>query len=251
MKYDAGDLLRSYGVSTTLWAGANRHEVGDEWWVALSGASIVGFNVVCCWSSSEDDLQQRCVQPLLDLKKPGIVMLAGPGLASAQLLADSGWVVVGVTPLMLLTAESLDQDGDLAVRPLNSAELPPARAILAEAFRMDEAGASIALPDSVMERDDERVWGLFEEDLLVAMVVIVNTGGKAVVWSMATPTERQGSGLGRRLLRTVLREEFSRGAEASLLSSSKAGERLYRSLGYEVVDYLQLWSRPRWVLGAS
>jgi hypothetical protein len=37
----------------------------------------------------------------------------------------------------------------------------------------------------------------------------------------------------------------------SLLHSSVAGERLYRQLGFSVVEYLQLWSRPRWVLGAA
>jgi ribosomal protein S18 acetylase RimI-like enzyme len=251
MSYDAGDLLRAFGASTRLWVGAGRHEVDNEWWVALSGARNVNFNVACCWSPREDDLARQCLQPLLDLGVPGIAMLAGPGLASAQTLVDSGWVAVGATPLMLLTAERPERDVDVAVRPLESSQLPAARSILAESFRMDETSTLVALPDSVIERRDERAWGLFEEDLLVAVVVIVDVDGHVVVWSMATPPERQGSGLGRRLLRAVLREEFNRGADASLLSSSKAGERLYRDLGYEVVDYLQLWSRPRWILGAS
>ena len=84
---------------------------------------------------------------------------------------------------------------------------------------------------------------------MVASVTIAVEDGLAVVWSMATRSECQGRGYGRRLLETVLRHQFDRGATGSLLHSSVAGERLYRSLGYAVVDYLQLWSRPRWVLG--
>jgi hypothetical protein len=36
-----------------------------------------------------------------------------------------------------------------------------------------------------------------------------------------------------------------------LLQSSAAGESLSRSVGYEVVEYWQVWSRPRWVLGRA
>lgn len=245
------DLLRAFGRSTTLWVGDGYHHVGDDWWISLAGTSSVLSNVACCWSGRDDVLKDECLRPLLDLGAPGVIMLAGPGLARAQVLVDAGWIVAGVTPLMLLTREPEGYVVDSSVRELDPSELPAARSILAESFQMSEANASTALPDSVIGRDDERAWGLFEEDDLVAVVIIVQVDGRAVVWSMATPPSRQHSGLGRRLLKEVLHEEFKQGATASLLASSKAGEPLYRSLGYQVVGHLQVWSRPRWVLGSS
>jgi len=49
----------------------------------------------------------------------------------------------------------------------------------------------------------------------------------------------------------VLEAQRARGAGGSLLLATRAGEPLYRSVGYSVVDYLQLWSRPRWVLARA
>jgi ribosomal protein S18 acetylase RimI-like enzyme len=68
---------------------------------------------------------------------------------------------------------------------------------------------------------------------------------------MATRSDCQGRGYGRRLLEAVFDHQFEEGATGSLLHSSVAAERLYRQLGFTVVEYLQLWSRPRWVLGAA
>jgi ribosomal protein S18 acetylase RimI-like enzyme len=70
-----------------------------------------------------------------------------------------------------------------------------------------------------------------------------------VVWSMATRTDCQGRGFGRQLLGSVLNDQFDKGATGSLLHSSVAGEKLYGALGYSTVEYWQLWSRPRWVIG--
>jgi hypothetical protein len=47
----------------------------------------------------------------------------------------------------------------------------------------------------------------------------------------------------------VLNDQFDKGATGSLLHSSVAGEKLYGALGYSTVEYWQLWSRPRWVIG--
>jgi predicted acetyltransferase len=68
---------------------------------------------------------------------------------------------------------------------------------------------------------------------------------------MATLPGNQGHGYGRRLIQVALREQLEKGATGSLLHSSVAGENLYRNLGYEVIEYFQMWSRPRWVLGLA
>lgn len=243
------DLLRAYGASSRAWAAAGRHHVQEESWLSFSGDSNVDFNLTCCWSASAEVLTQRCLQPVLDLGQPAIIMLVGPGLSTAQTLIDAGWVSVGAKPLMRLTSRPMSGPQVAGVRALALEELPLAREVLMDAYGLDQSRAATALPNSVVGRDDIGVWGLSAEGRLVASVTVVDQDGLAVVWSMATRRESQGHGYGRRLLETVLGEQFEKGATGSLLLSSRAGERLYRSLGYSEVEYLQLWSRPRWVLG--
>ena len=101
--------------------------MSSEWWVALSGEKSVTYNVACCQSADADVLTERCLQPVLDLGRPATIMLAGPGLATAQTLADLGWVTVAALPLMVLAAPSRSDDDarrsatcrvrDLAGRP--------------------------------------------------------------------------------------------------------------------------------------
>jgi ribosomal protein S18 acetylase RimI-like enzyme len=86
---------------------------------------------------------------------------------------------------------------------------------------------------------------------LVSSFTSVVEDGLVVVWSMATRVECQGRGYGRRLLEAALSSELEQGAVGSLLQSSAAGKKLYRSLGYTDVEYWQLWSRPRWVMGRA
>jgi GNAT superfamily N-acetyltransferase len=251
MMRDRADLVRTFGGSTRLWAAAGQHEVHQEWWLALSGEADVNFNLAFSRSADPAVLTQCCLQPLLDHGKPGMIMLSGAGLATAQLLADANWVNIGARPLMLLESLPSGKPSSTEVRKLAADELDLARHVIKETFGTDHGSAKIAVPDTAAERDDVTVWGLFAEDRLVASVAIVVEDGLAVIWSMATLPESQGRGYGRRLIEAALRGERENGATGSLLYSSVAGESLYRGLGYEVIEYFQMWSRPRWVLGLA
>ena len=251
MAPDAADLWRVLGAAARVWARPELLEVHDEWWTAFSGQRNVNYNVACCHSARPEVLRDHCLQPTLDLKKPAIVMLAGPGLATAQQLVDSGWITVGALPLMVLSGPVLSSTGPDGARPLTLAELPAARALLADTYGLDRDTAAAAAPDDGVGRADRAIWGLYADGELVSCVTIVLEGGLVVIWSMATRTDRQGQGHGRRLLEAVFLRQFAEGATGSLLHSSVAGEKLYRQLGFTVVEYFQLWSRPRWVLGAA
>jgi GNAT superfamily N-acetyltransferase len=245
------DVRRTLGRAARLWASPEHHEVAPDWWVALSGEKNVNYNLACCQSADDAVLRQQCLQPLLDLGRPATIMLAGPGLGTAQTLADLGWVTVGALPLMALGADQPTPPDDHAVRALSRPDLPAARELLADTYGLDPASASAAVPDRAVEATDMGAWGLFEDGHLVAGVTTVIEGGSVVVWSMATRPGSQQRGYGRRLLNAVLARQRTAGVAASLLQSSAQGEPLYRSAGYEVVEYWQLWSRPRWVLGRA
>lgn len=250
MGQNVSDLRQTLGAAARLWASPDHHRVTAEWWVACSGQRSVTYNVACCQSSDNQVLLDCCLQPILDVGRPAIIMLAGPGLATAQKLADSGWVGVGALPLMTLT-EVATPDGDNRARALDEEDLPAARGLLADTYGLDDASASAAVPDRAVADPDMGVWGLFDGDRLVSSFTSVTENGMVVVWSMATRPECQGRGYGRQLLQAVLSSELDQGATGSLLQSSAAGEKLYRGLGYTVVEYWQLWSRPRWVMGRA
>jgi len=243
-----GDHWRTLGSSARIWA-AGHHDIVSDSWIAFSGASSVTYNVASCRSKNPDVLTERCLQPVFDLGQPAIIMLAGAGLASAQKLADASWVTVGALPLMRLREPTFSFGSDPGGAALTEDELPLARELLESAYGLDAACAAVAVPDRAVKDEDMGAWGLYDEGQLVSCVTTVVEDDIMVVWSMATRQSFQGRGYGRRLLETILRHSFDCGATASLLQSSVAGERLYRSLGYEVVEYWQLWSRPRWVIG--
>jgi ribosomal protein S18 acetylase RimI-like enzyme len=251
MSPPAPDLWRVLGAAARIWARPDLHEVGDEWWRAFSGQKSVSYNLACCHSSRSEVLTESCLEPALALKKPAIIMLAGPGLATAQKLSDSGWMTVGALPLMTVGRPVLSESDPTGAGPLSLAELPLARALLRESYWLDDATSVAAIPDAAVASADMAVWGLQAEGQLVSCVTTVVQDGLVVIWSMATRSECQGRGYGRRLLEAVFGRQLEEGASGSLLHSSKAGEKLYRQLGFTVVEYLQLWSRPRWVMGAA
>jgi GNAT superfamily N-acetyltransferase len=244
------DVCRTLGRAARLWASPDHHEVAPEWWVALSGAKNVNYNLACCQSADAAVLSEHCLQPVLDLGQPATIMLAGPGLGTAQTLADLGWVCVAALPLMVLGQRPPALD-DQAVRTLSMEELPAARDLLVESYGLDPASAIAAVPDRAVESADMGAWGLFEQEQLVAGVTTVIEDGSVVIWSMATRPGSQKRGYGRRLLDSVLTRQLGAGVAGSLLHSSVQGEPLYRAAGFELVEYLQLWSRPRWVLGQA
>jgi ribosomal protein S18 acetylase RimI-like enzyme len=249
------ELWRVLGRAARIWADPGRLQVGEECWTAFSGQRSVSYNLACCHSPSPDLLSEQCLGPTLELKKPAVIMLAGPGLASAQRLVEAGWVTVGALPLMTMGALpepfAPPQSGSVAVAPLTMEGLPEARALLADCYYLDQTTAAIAIPDRVVERPGLSAWGCVADGRLVSCVTTVVQEGLVVIWSMATAREHQGRGYGRLLLDAVFARHFADGVTGSLLHSSVAGEALYRRLGFTVVEYLQLWSRPRWVLGAA
>jgi GNAT superfamily N-acetyltransferase len=249
------ELWRVLGQAARIWTAPESLHIREETWTAFSGQRSVDYNLACCHSPNPDVLTEQCLEPTLAQKKPAVIMLAGPGLAAAQRLVEPGWVTVGALPLMILAkpdwcAASSDAGSATAV-PLSRGELPQARQLLAESYYLDEATAAMAIPDRAVDAADMSVWGCYAEDRLVSCVTTVVHDGLVVIWSMATRQDCQGRGYGRRLLDAVFAQEFEAGASGSLLHSSMAGEKLYRRIGFTVVEYLQLWSRPRWVLGAA
>jgi GNAT superfamily N-acetyltransferase len=226
----------------------------------------VDYNVACCHGPDRGDLE-RSLAELSALRRPAIVMVAGAALGGVSLLADAGWVCIGSDPFMRL---ALDGPGDggvpgaggtpsggaagtAAPRLLDSAGVRQLRSVIEHTFAVPSELAEVALPGSAAQDAPEHdpafeAWGLYEGGVLASGTGLVRTGTSVCVWSMATPPELQGRGYGRRLLSGALRAAAAGGASQCLLIASPAGERLYRALGFDLLEHWQLWTRPRWVL---
>lgn len=131
----------------------------------------------------------------------------------------------------------------LTTRRLEEGDLAAMRALAAEAFGDPPAGQPAPPPEWL--RPGRSLWGTFEDDQLVALVVgrefrswwrgtEVATNGIA---SVAVRAESRGSGLVADLLSLVLAEgRTERGAMISTLFPTAPG--IYRGLGYELVGSL-------------
>jgi GNAT superfamily N-acetyltransferase len=140
---------------------------------------------------------------------------------------------------------------DTGVRPLVATDLLEARNVFGLAFDADVDQAESMIPDSITNSDHSMAWGLYVDGELRSLVVTSDIEDATVIWSMSTPPRYQHHGYGRRLLTAVMARKRGSGAEDFLLFASAAGAPLYGSLGFDLLEHWQEWSRPRWVFGRS
>jgi GNAT superfamily N-acetyltransferase len=103
----------------------------------------------------------------------------------------------------------------------------------------------------VTPTDQLRVWGLYIDGDIVSCATTVEIDDTVAVWDVATRPKYQRRGYSSAIL-DAIHERFAANPSVRqfILLSSPEGFRLYESRGYEVLDWWQAWSRPRWVLAA-
>ncbi len=232
MPAELPELRSRLGESAALWA--RQVQVEDGRWRAFSDAFSPRYNLVLCHGAG---LLAGTLDEVAAAGRPAIVMVAGA--ARGEVPDDGDWVPVAEMPFMAreLTGDLAE---DPAVRRLEAAELPAARTLIAEVFGLHERLALTALPPDAAER--HHVWGAFAGEL-ASCAITVAVGDCLAVWSMATAPALRRQGHARRVLSTALARA---GARTSLLYAPIEAEPFYRSLGYEVLERWQLWTRRRW-----
>jgi ribosomal protein S18 acetylase RimI-like enzyme len=233
------------GESAQLWADGGRHVVAPGYWLALSGAKSVDYNVALCHGPEGATDLARALDEIRTAQVPAVIMVAGPALGWTNLLAGEGWVCVDAKPFMVMT--DLPDAIDPAARRLLPGELPRAHQMLADVFDVALPLAQRAIPSVSATGPTREAWGLFEGDELVSCVGVVVVDRTVAVWSLATPAGYRRRGYGRRLMSTVLAAHHRNGATTAVLYASPLGVSMYQALGYRIVEYWQVWSRSRWV----
>jgi GNAT superfamily N-acetyltransferase len=239
------------GESCRLWAGPRgRHFAEPGLAITFSGERAIDFNVAICHAPGVDPVE-RALADVVATKSPGLIMLAGPALEQSDVLSAAGWIQVTTVPLM--TKSLSEASADTSVRELDLAGLGLLRSLVEEAFDCPPSISLVALPDAAATDapDANRSfasWGLYEVGEMVSGVATSTVSGNTCIWSMATPPRQQRRGHGRRLLSGVLAQCAAQGATTSLLLATGSGGALYQSMGFEIVEHWQVWSRSRWVL---
>jgi ribosomal protein S18 acetylase RimI-like enzyme len=235
-----------------IWSAAGRHATEPGRTVALAAVPSTDWNVIFCFGGDLPGPLYRTVEDMASSRVPIVLLVGGEALGWVQVLADAGLVCVGVAPFMRLPAGDVATGvRDPAVRRLRPDDMSVARRLVAEAYASRPPMGDAALPDAAFHSPAWDLWGLEIDGTLVSVVTTSAVGSASTVWSMSTPPDRQRRGYGDRLLRAVLSNVVEAGSEEILLYSSPSGERLYRSVGFRVVEYWQQWSRPRWILGRT
>jgi GNAT superfamily N-acetyltransferase len=237
-----------FGLGTAPWSERGELRVADDWWLALSLTGHVDYNLVLLHGPGATAAAPEVLDDVDSTGVPAMVMLAGEGLAAADVLGDAGWVCTGALPFMAKShGPKCDDPG---VRLLGADDLEGARCLAAAAFGVPEEVGAIVYDDAALTRPDTRIYGLFEEgELRCCSLTMWVEGEFSVGWALSTAPEHQRSGYGRRLIRASNHHRITSGGPTrALLTATRAGERLYRAEGYTTVEHWQTWSRPRWVL---
>ena len=177
-------------------------------------------------------------------ERPGLLLVTerdAPAVAGAA--AELGLEDRGTVPLM-----AADLDLELATSPTAGVERAGDPGSFAEVDALVTAAFGLN-NEPGLRRDLDQVPGadawLLRDERRRAVSAVVATADPDLLtlWSMATPPSAQRRGHGGRLLRAVLGHYALEGARSACVIATPAGEPLYRSLGFEPAERLQVWMK--------
>src|SRR5207249_10877487 len=129
------------------------------------------------------------------------------GRGRRRAAADLGLVYAVDFPFMVRDDAPIEPDGNdsVEVRRAVGPEGADANArVLSSAVSLPEDSTRRALPASLLDGPNLDVFVAFASDDVVGTVTVINQGDTSGIWSMATDSTRQRSGIGRRLLSTAM-----------------------------------------------
>ena len=220
-------------------------ENGDGWQICLTEWPYALFNRVFIHSARPEAMVE--VDAILERHKiPVLINLIGRGLEHVKTTQDAGYILRGTTPFMIWMSDDSQDDFELrdglSVKLLDASSLDVLKLIYKESFGLGDA--VIDLMGRLLFASPLAVtYGLFKDDEIVSAVMAIEYEGTIGVWNMATPIAHQKNGYGEQLLRHVMKRYKDLGAEKFFLNSSPAGKALYDKCGWQVLDYMPVFSK--------
>jgi GNAT superfamily N-acetyltransferase len=117
--------------------------------------------------------------------------------------------------------------------------------LISAAFQLPRGAVARVIEPNVTPTSAASIYVGFAGETPMSTVTITRTGTTAGVWSMATPPEQQGKGMGRALLSRIIERLRHEGVERFYLFATAAGFPLYRSLGFVTLAEEAAWVKGR------
>ena len=178
-------------------------------------------------------------------EQPMAIIFPEAGSGVEQTAAELGLVHVVDFPFMVRHDAPIEPEGNdsVVVRPAIGPQAAEANVrVLTSAFSMPEDAVRRVLPASLVDAPNVDVFLASIDDVVVGTVTVIHHGDTSGIWSMATDTTRQRSGIGRRLLSTAMAETRMQGARRFYLGATPAGYRLYESVGFTTRVVAKVWA---------
>jgi RimJ/RimL family protein N-acetyltransferase len=245
------DLRNSFYGLFTSFEGANSPikftRIGNSY-LFHSGFNLSFVNQTAVFDSSPDVLEEA-LKEVASWNITSSVFLGGPGLAHSATLKDRGFTPDGAVPVM---AFAVDQSlKDFQLRPGLRAERTTSHHnfdlnvnMISKTFGM-ELDVTQGLVRPTIDDPGTFRYILFDGDTPVSSSVFLTKGEFAGCFDVVTPTEHQRKGYGEELMKFMVQEQAELGRKLIVLQASEAGEVLYRRMGFQVVEYLQVWTMEK------
>ena len=212
---------------------------------ALTGEPVADLNYVVVGANDSGHFGAACTASISRNLPFLAIIFPEAGSGVDRTAAELGLVHVVDFPFMVRDDTPIEPEGNdsVVVRRAVGPEGAEANArVLSSAFSLPEDSARRALPASLLDGPNLDVFLASIDDVVVGTVTVIHHGDTSGIWSMATDTTRQRSGIGRRLLSTAMAETRTQGARRFFLGATPAGYRLYESVGFTTRVVAKVWA---------
>jgi GNAT superfamily N-acetyltransferase len=219
--------------------------------LALTGEPGADFNMLLLGPPAAD-AESFLLEALAraDAKQMELLALVAPAVAEAlaPVAERAGLASAGTVPLMVLRdAGEVRLGKPCRIEKATEPEMARVACDLsAAAFSLPRDAVARAMEPAISAASAADVYVAFDGETPVCAVTITRSGDTAGAWTMSTPPEHQGKGMGRALLSRVIARLREDGVKRFYLFATAAGLPLYLSLGF-----VTLADEVAWVKGHS
>ena len=248
----AAKLWRSYGAHAAriLAAGpASTSYIGERSFFVASGASHVDLNQAALYEQAGAidalEIGRRAVQadiPVLLARSAGV----SPDVEAP--LTQAGFDRLPTSEHLFWMPGTPARSGraPFEVRRMTSA----ADVAAMQAMFVDVHGYEPSLTDELYGAldpadHDLTCWIAWDGSEAVSLAFVTHVGSSLGLWEVMTPLHHRRRGAARVVVATALDEvaKLVGGVDQTLFWSSPAGSPLYRALGFEIGDTVEVWAR--------
>jgi ribosomal protein S18 acetylase RimI-like enzyme len=213
--------------------------------LVLSNEAVADMNMLVVGAGADHGHFRSILNSCLNRQLPFLTILfPSADKAFDDIAADLGLAYAVDFPFMVREDLPLESSGNTDVQIVCASGHEDADAsaeVLASAYGMPKESALRALPASLFDSTGVDVYVARSHDEPVGSVTLTYHGDTCGIWAMGTQTSRQRSGIGRRLLSTVMVQARNKGIRRFFLGATPTGCRLYEKLDFETVCTARVW----------